>query len=376
MATDSSPLSTQPIASRRLTEIDGIRGWAAISVLVQHFVLIFGVLYPPLAHPDFIMMNGMLAVQVFFILSGDALSSGFFQNNDIGQLHRLVLKRYPRLTFPILISCFTVFLVSSAGFNFLAMAVTPLHKHQAWTGASPTDFYYMLYYSFIRVYLELPTSLGVYHPFLWTMSIELIGSFLVFSYLYLYKKLNFPFYYLVGITSFAFAFFPMYAGFFLGMILGWLRQRGGINYLLQSSCWQVGSTICLFSLVALSDFIATTANIHLRVLLALTLLGGVYSNRWLLSFFRNRVSQFLGALSFPLYVMHFAVLISITSYLIIWFDKNGGLSAVAVSLIILASFISSFAAAWLLRQIEIPYLRKLGVLVDYMLRGRDGSRQS
>lgn len=97
--------------NQRYIEIDGIRGWAALSVVLFHFFPeTFGVIFPFLHNPIFgFMSDGGLAVFVFFILSGDALSLSFFKTKDDKVITKIILARYFRLTFPIVISCFIVF---------------------------------------------------------------------------------------------------------------------------------------------------------------------------------------------------------------------------------------------------------------------------
>lgn len=148
---------------------------------MQHFVTIYAKLFPELNHPTFILLNGALAVQIFFVLSGDALSAAFFATGKRRSIDVLLLKRYPRSTFPILIACLAVYAVNVLGLNFHGQAA-PLILRQSWHGAPPDDFGGMIFYSFIRVFLELPTSANVYHPFLWTMRLELIGSLGVFAF--------------------------------------------------------------------------------------------------------------------------------------------------------------------------------------------------
>ncbi len=358
----------------RLTEIDGIRGWAACIVLVQHFVWPFAKLFPVLDHPAFLLMNGTLAVQIFFVLSGDALSSAFFRTGDRQQIDRLLLKRYPRLTMPIVCSCLAVYGLNLLGLNFLQSA-GPMIQHPDTVGATPGySLDLVLLYSFVQVYLLPPESPLVYHPFLWTMNVEFKGSLAVFLLLYLFPRLRHA-EMLTGIlAALAFCFVPDFAGFFIGMLFGHWRQTGRFACLHSAKLLQFGSLLALLWLALLTEYLPKSL-LQLQVLLAVLFIGLVYCNRWLLAFFRNRLSRWLGDLSFPIYVMHFAVLISLTSGLIVWFAGHGGLNGGNVSLIILTSFIATFAVAWLLRRLEIPYLRALGHLVDFILKDKAENNQ-
>src|SRR5205814_10095243 len=69
----------RPAPIPRLTFLDGLRGWAAMAVLLFHvFILIF----PPsnfaaIMLRKFVLFNGAFAVMLFFVISGFALSTPF-----------------------------------------------------------------------------------------------------------------------------------------------------------------------------------------------------------------------------------------------------------------------------------------------------------
>jgi peptidoglycan/LPS O-acetylase OafA/YrhL len=365
------------VVRNRLAEIDGIRGWAALVVLVYHFIFFsFIKKFPQFFFPHFILFDGVLAVQIFFILSGDALTAGYFKTGDRRIIDSLLCKRYLRLTMPILFSCATVYLIMKAGYDYHSGAA-PLIGRESWLGMIlpfQADFVSMIQYAFFNVYAGHKV-VSSYNPFLWTMSIEFLGSLMVFLFLYVSKRIQSIVLALVFVLAALLLIAPDYASFFVGVLFGYSRHCGIFERLHTSEVWRYINRP-LFALLIIAALFFPMVRLPVQMDTVHAAAWVFYASPKMLSFFRNRVSQFLGALSFPLYVMHFAVLISVTSYLIIWFDKNGGLSAGAISLIVLASFVSSFAAAWLLRQIEIPYLRQLGILVDYVLKGRDGSRQS
>lgn len=366
-----SPVASDTAArpKQRLSEIDGIRGWAAFIVLMQHFVTIYAKLFPALNHPTFLLLNGALAVQIFFVLSGDALSAAFFANGKRRSIDRLLLKRYPRLTLPILIACIAVYAVNVMGLNFHDQAA-PLILRQSWHGAPPADFGGMLFYSFIRVYLELPTSPDVYHPFLWTMRLELLGSLGVFAFLYLMPRMPKPALILAGAAGLLFFVAPDFAGFPLGMLFGWLRRWGSFENLLKNETAQILSWVFLAFLTLLTEFLPQPMSVSVLVLFAAAYVGLFYSNAACLRFFQNSLSRFLGDLSFPLYVMHYAVLISLTSFLIVWGQGQFGLNTLTVAGIVFLSLSACLVVAWFVRQIEKPYLRLLDISVKYMLKDK------
>ncbi len=153
----------------RLHEIDGIRGWAALVVLLFHLTTeMFGALIPEfksdLAH---LFLNGGLAVSVFFVLSGDALSAGFLRSRNPGILESLVVKRYFRLTIPIFISCALAYLLMVSGMTYHLPAAEVVRR-EAWLGGSlnfDPSLISLLRYSFYQVYDGHSQAVS-YNPFL------------------------------------------------------------------------------------------------------------------------------------------------------------------------------------------------------------------
>lgn len=148
---------SQYTISRR-TEIDGIRGWASMCVLLFHLIYeFFGVLYPDIRNPiTKVVLDGDLAVFIFFILSGDALSLGFTANPNRGVSAKMIIKRYFRLTGPILFSCFSVYLLMKTRLNFFHDAAIVVHREdyrESFIAFVPS-FVKMIKYSLIGCYTE------------------------------------------------------------------------------------------------------------------------------------------------------------------------------------------------------------------------------
>ena len=172
---------------KRLHVIDGVRGWAAFSVLLFHILFeVFGAIKPALRSSlVYFIFNGHLAVTIFFILSGDALSTGYLKNRNLATIDALLVKRYFRLTMPIFLSCLTVYILMKAGLTFNIEAGIIIHREDWLVSVIQfqPNILELLYYAFYKVY-DGHSSLISYNPFLWTMSVELIGSMLVFLFLY------------------------------------------------------------------------------------------------------------------------------------------------------------------------------------------------
>lgn len=352
--------------TKRCEEIDGLRGIAALVVLLCHMIVTpFGHLEPILS-PSFLLLNGTFAVQVFFVLSGDALSARFFATGDTGVIDRLVIKRYFRLTFLILISSFCIFLIKSFGqdWHIEAARVTNNALFAAYLPQAP-DIDAMLRYALAGVYIDyafhsdaafyasLPTA---YNPVFWSMALELSGSLLIFLFLYAYPRLQNPRLVLFFLCGASFLLFTSYAGFFFGLTLGYARHQGWLVRWQESRSWQWFSLGCLALLIVASCFPINTLGRGALVLLAGLLVFMVYTNKAMLRFLHCRAAQWLGKISFPLYAIHFAVLISLTSFLVIFLSRQEQLTLLTMAGVSVISICSSLAAAYLLWRIEFPYL--------------------
>jgi peptidoglycan/LPS O-acetylase OafA/YrhL len=375
MATDLLRSSDRPVvACPRLTEIDGIRGWAALVVVLAHFCSdLFQSIAPIFHSPHFILFNGRLAVDVFFILSGDALSFGYLYRKDLILLHKMALKRYFRLTMPIVCSCFLVWVLMVIGWDFHQEAAI-LVKRESWLGVilpfSP-DFLDMIYYSLIQVYAGGSVK-NSYNPILWTIAIEFLGSGLVLAYLYLFQHLKKPIVFLLGVTGVLFVVLPHYSALFIGVGFGYLRWVGVFSQLRQDSNIQLILCGLLMLLLMVQQFLPMELwnSDHWNVVQAAMLIFIFYGSTILLCFFKNEISQFLGRLSYPIYVIHFPVLISLSSYLIVIADRWHWLNGVSAALIVVISIGVSFSAAYLLMMLERVYLVAVSSWVNRCLQIR------
>jgi peptidoglycan/LPS O-acetylase OafA/YrhL len=367
--TQVDTIVSAPASMARAVEIDGIRGWASLIVLLFHaFKEMLRVAIPTTDNPLFApLFASDLAVSVFFVLSGDALSLGFFHTRQLGAIDRLVVRRYFRLTIPILMSCLITYMIMKASFDFHFRAAQILGR-QDWLDGflnlSPS-LYECLKYSLIKVYVAHTTG-GSYNPFLWTMSIEMIGSMLVFLTCYLWSRLRrselMCIYLIIGLTVLG-SFFGL---FFAGVLFSSWRQRGVFDRLLTSRTHQY--TVLLAAVFCMSIYVIAgrleSAHVVLHRLmipiLSMALVFCAYSQRRLKAFFSSGLSRFLGVISFPVYLLQFQVLISLMSWLVVrqyeakvQLDDASLLSFAAITVAV------TIVAAWGFSRVERLALRAI-----------------
>src|ERR1700691_4379638 len=95
--------------TKRVRFLDGLRGWAAIVVLLHH-IFIDGLpanafMADRVLWAKVFFLNGTLAVCIFFVVSGFSLSIRYLDTGDDRGLARLAAGRYLRLALPIFAIC-------------------------------------------------------------------------------------------------------------------------------------------------------------------------------------------------------------------------------------------------------------------------------
>lgn len=179
----------------RLIYLDGLRGIAALMVVLSHFVVGFlPMLYFQGAFnsygyasfveyitksPIIILFSGNLAVCIFFVLSGFVLSVGLIENKRQVNFLSLLIKRYVRLVIPIIASVlFACFLLKNG--LFFNQEVGLLTQSTNWL----VKFYLMepswLYALKSGILVTFDPAQTMYNEVLWTMPYEFLGSCIIF----------------------------------------------------------------------------------------------------------------------------------------------------------------------------------------------------
>ena len=301
------------------------------------------------------LFEGRLAVCVFFVLSGDALSTGFLARGaaNPGAIDRLVVRRYTRLTIPILMSCALVFLLRAAHADWHAAASAVVDRPD-WLGALiafPFSVVGLLRYALLGVYTSHSKETS-YNPFLWTMSIEMIGSMLVFLTCYLWPRLRNAKRTLVVLALLLFCLNSWLCLFFVGMLLGQLRVESFYAGTMAQPRWQAATLVGFVALALL--LVATNGHplpLFFDFAVAIAIVFVLYSQQHLRRFLRGRLSTWVGDVSFPIYLVQFAVIISLESWLVTLWSARGA-DARWLPLIALTAVLATLVAASLFRIAE------------------------
>jgi peptidoglycan/LPS O-acetylase OafA/YrhL len=221
------------VKENRFMELEGLRGIAAVIVVIFHFLVLF---YPvlfysvgalaPVQHfrleenihgtPLLAFLSGTFSVAVFFVLSGFVLSVGFFSSKDSQIIKRLAAKRYLRLMLPALASILIALFFIKIGFSHFneVREVTQSSAVPLMWSRHP-DLFTAIYEGLVTIFVNSPVN--NFNPALWTMKYEFIGSFMVFgiALLFAHSKWRWLVYLAVIVGTHS----NWYLGFILGMML-------------------------------------------------------------------------------------------------------------------------------------------------------------
>jgi peptidoglycan/LPS O-acetylase OafA/YrhL len=348
--------STSSAAPSRLVFLDGVRGWASLMVVFSHLVACFLAITTPSYRQLYFTFfcDGTLAVYIFFVLSGFALSIRFLQTGDARIPVELALRRYPRLTLPIFASSAIAFVLMKSNLFFNAAASIPAHS-QNWLGTFylfEPELLHFLKFSLYNVYFHYDIARS-YNQVLWTMSVEFFGSMLVFFLCLIYPYLRSRCV-VLGILTAVMAMMnsPMLP-FVLGMGIAQFftgnarkRQEEGTMALLGSllliAATMIYSVISLHGFPTVQDFAVRPT--FLSTIFAAVFVFGISISSRVRGFFSNALSRYLGSISFPLYLTHLLVICSFSSWLF--------LQGTNTHVVLLASLAACLVAASLFRVVE------------------------
>ncbi len=300
----STRLPMQPPVER-LAFLDGLRGWAALAVLLYY---VFAQGFPPNAFAKselskIVLFNGPYAVKLFFAISGVSLSLPYFARPTAQTFVRLASGRYFRLAIPVFALCFLVQIAMLAGWP------VPVDERPAVfreiLNFDPT-WGHLLGFGLFDVFLQYDKTQTYAGP-LWTMQIEFTGSLFVLLLLFLLPSRRLRIGACALLAAILSAIGSDMAFFVIGLLIAGhigSLSAGGMRHLAPIAlfCGVVGPI--LVPALRLGGFMDGFCTMAAPVLLLI----GVIGTPAMRGFLSNRVSRVLGHLSFPLYLIHCPIL--------------------------------------------------------------------
>ena len=286
----------------RFRFLDGLRGWAAVVVLLHH-IFVDGLPANALMADramwaKVFFLNGTLAVCVFFVISGFSLSIRYLHDGDGRALARIAAGRYLRLALPILAIC-------TITYGLLVLGVIPPAAQRP----PPLDAFLtftpslgqLLSFSLLKVFVAY-SGAETYDPPLWTMSFEFFGSFMVFALAACVRPSHMRTWLLAGLFAALAVLQTFFALFVAGVLLADL-------FLLQMPpglANRIGAALCIAGLLLITLPNTWFGPVYIGGGACLT--AGAILCAPMRRFFENRISGFLGWISFPLYLVQAAVI--------------------------------------------------------------------
>jgi len=377
----AEPGDNQAISSRQV-QLDSLRGLAALIVVFVHYLAaflpysVFGdqdlyqqhlaleniLLFPPFG----LLGAGDFAVCLFFILSGYVLSYKLLGAPlDAQKLLALVAKRPVRLGGLVYASV----IICAAFWYFDLFANRPVSEittsqpwlNNRWAGQfNVPQFWRDLLSPFYRG--------NFYNPPLWTIKIELYGSFLVYLFILIFGRAKFR---LMASIVLIFLFKDsLFQGFWIGLAVADIVKHHPLNVPEKSKKMIFYSMAVAF--IYFSSYPSYMRHEFLEASIYSVLpddngFGGGYpmlaaalifilavSSARLKRFLCTPVLKFLGDVSYGLYVMHFVVIGSFSSWLFLRLHDSIGYSSAFLIVLISGITVCISLAYFVTRYIDNP----------------------
>lgn len=379
-----------PAGGGRYAYLDGLRGVAALAVVLCHFVLAF---QPALLSgkagqgavaagtglsrtPLMLFWSPDCAVHVFFVLSGFVLSSAMAvqpAGRPIARLGALLLRRWVRLAGPILGSSLLAWGVIEAGWlrNGPAAALNGsdwLAAPFGWLAWQPNSLPALVEQSLWSIFA---TSMHWWNPALWTMPVEFWGSAGLFT-AYTMLRLA-PIWMRVAVLTAGLAGLARFnaGGFVVGALLwegrallahpgrrAWWGGAGALagGVVLGGAPYDLLGTLYWPAFVWASGWVTEPLLVAHRVGAALLVMAALSwpPLQWALT---RPTLLALGRVSFMVYLCHIIVLCSLASALVLRLTPGWGYDAATGVALVAAVAAVLGVAAVMTRLVDAPSTR-------------------
>lgn len=368
------------------TSADGLRGLAALSVTITHFVAAFlpsllfynyGALFPrpvepgpltdALGSPVFTLFyNGHFPVLIFFVLSGYVLTLPWFERTDAAPvLQRRLWSRYLRLNLPIMAAIALAWLAYSTGL---------MHTGQAAHLSGSTNWLASFYPSGLTGFAALKEALfgsivlgnASFLPPLWTLKIEFIGSIYILLF-FLAKPARHLLLPMALACLLLHAIHAEQSIYYIALFAGAVLHRVRLTRSGQFAIFAVGLYFGAYQhFRAMYGFLPDPriwdVKSFYNAIGAACVCAAVLSG-WGQGLLNRPLVQFLGRISFSIYLLHFLVLCSLSAAFYAHFPRDA-LHLGAGFVLYLAACVG---AAWLFeRWIDRPAIaisRRFGAML-------------
>ncbi|WP_372763564.1 acyltransferase family protein [Litorivivens sp.] len=357
----------------RFDSLDGLRGLAALVVVIGHFWPFQNFKSLPAIN---IFMDTKLPVAIFFVLSGVVLTHAARNfKKDIKWLSFAILARYIRLLIPILAISLLVAALYASG--FILVDKLPA-KYAEWEGYKifyqfPATLGNALQFSFFDVFFKYDPA-KTFIPPSWTMRPELFASTLLYIFLIglsLGRLDRLPARFLPLFIPLAVVVFftkDIIPGvfYFAYFLMGYVAYRLYLSFgtFLKGGIFAIAFVLSAKSLL----FFWGVKGLFIDLIFASLIVTLVISSWDIQAILANRVFLWLGKISFPLYLVHVPIFCSLGMFNFILLDSVHIHAGIGWGLNFAITLSVCLGAAHLLTFVDLGTLKLLrGLKAKYRL---------
>lgn len=324
---------------KRLSEIDGLRGIAAISVVLYHLVSTFHEEYGYMPIPFFNFRFGYYGVELFFLISGFVIYYTLTQSKGVIDF---LIKRFIRL-YPTYWLCMTL--------TFIVVLSYPFNNFR---DSTLREFIFGL--SMLQGLVKIKSV----DPSFWSLQIELMFYLFMAAIFYFrgVKQINL----IMLVWLFLIALYPLY-GNSIPMVGAIINARYGSLFVAGICFYKIkieqDRTLQVMGLLFASFLVSLIALKDMdQIVIATTIIFVLFflANFKLNSVFDSKLFLFLGKISYALYLIHQNI-----GFVILRILKSWGYFH---PLIVIIPIAVSILLAWIITDV---YEKKIGKLLKYRL---------
>lgn len=386
-----------------MSQLEGVRGLAALIVVAWHFVWAFApwelgsVADMPASHgmignPLLASIDGPAAVALFFVLSGFVLPLGFLRTGRTRIVLHAATKRWLRLALLSALSvllCYALFHLGLFRYREAARVT-----QSAWLGTyGGGDPYGTLNPSFFGALREglvwaFVGNADAYDPILWTMRHELLGSFvsLGLAPALCGRRAGTSIAILFAAGIVAPLLDPWLIPFVAGTGLAWVVCRYALRLHWTAAAASIAVGLFLFGYLQPTGAYSALAVVQdsagyrydrllVHALSGVLILLGLVGNEEFGRALSLRPLLLLGRLSFPIYLFHFPLLCSLGCFLFVVLlpSMSYGLTLAAVAALYMPVV---FLVGWVFARLDEAWARWVNRGTDRLLDWGINRRQS
>jgi len=369
---------------KKIEYLEGLRGTAALVVFFTHFLQLF---YPAMIYDDIslspssienmlsksifnVFYNGSLAVSIFFVLSGYVLSIKFLKNNDYEVLYSSAARRYFRLGIPSAFSILIGFILLKGNMFYYGEIVDQTNGYFNNHYSSDSSIFEMIK-QFLGMYFISFSKESSLNPVLWTMKYELLGSFFIFALMAIFSVFGKRLYVITSYVLIILVLFSLNYGYFGAFVLGLLiseienSKYKGIfreskwSYLILLTGIYFGSYPYLNidgSIYGILSYLPFNS-VFYHVVGAFLIIVSFQKLKTLQEIFSKQVFVFLGKISFSLYLLHYMLLFSFSSWLFNELSKNYSYNTSSLITFLLSTILLFIVSTLMFKYIDVQSVK-------------------